>query len=183
MTRYVAFLRGMNVGGHRITNAELCAAFEEIGLPDAATFRASGNVVFDAPGGDPRVEIAARIEQGLEQTLGYAVPTFLRDAAEMRAIAAQEPVTAKQVSASKGKLQVILLASRPKAKTADAVLAHSSDKDRLAIESSELYWLPSGGTLDSDLDLKTIAELIGGLSTMRTKGTVDLIAAKHCADD
>ena len=98
MTRYVAFLRGMNVGGHRITNAELCAAFEEIGLPDAATFRASGNVVFDAPGGDPRVEIAARIEQGLEQTLGYAVPTFLRDAAEMRAIAAQEPFTASRIT-------------------------------------------------------------------------------------
>ncbi len=182
MTRYVAFLRGMNVGGHRITNAELCAAFEEIGLPDAATFRASGNVIFDAADGDRRDDIAARIEQGLEQTLGYAVPVFLRDAAETRAIAAQKPFPAKQVGASKGKLQVILLASKPKAKTVKDVLAHASDKDRLAIDGSEIYWLPSGGTLDSDLDLKTIAKLIGGLSTMRTKGTVDLIAAKHCAE-
>lgn len=182
MTRYVAFLRGMNVGGHRITNAELCAAFDEIGLPDAATFRASGNVIFDAPDGDRRADVAARIEQGLEETLGYAVPVFLRDAAETRAIAAQEPFPARQVAASKGKLQVILLASKPTAKVAEDVLAHATDKDRLAIAGSELYWLPSGGTLDSELDLKTIAKLIGGLSTMRTKGTVDLIAAKHCAD-
>lgn len=182
MTRYVAFLRGMNVGGHRITNAELCAAFEEFGLPDAATFRASGNVIFDAPDSDRRADIVATIEQGLEAALGYAVPVFLRDAAETRAIAAQEPFPAKQVSASKGKLQVVLLASKPGAKTIADVLAHASDKDRLAIEGSELYWLPSGGTLDSDLDLKTIAKLIGGLSTMRTNGTVDLIAAKHCAE-
>jgi len=182
MTRYVAFLRGMNVGGHRITNAELCAAFDKIGLPDAATFRASGNVIFDAHHGDPRADIAARIEQGLEETLGYAVPVFLRDADETRAIAAQNPFPAKQVQASKGKLQVILLASKPKAKTVREILAHASDKDRLVVEGSELYWLPSGGTIDSELDLKTIAKLIDGLSTMRTKGTVDLIAAKHCAE-
>lgn len=182
MTRYVAFLRGMNVGGHRITNPELCAAFDEIGLPDAATFRASGNVIFDAPGRKARAKLAARIERGLEQTLGYAVPVFLRDAAETCAIAALEPFPAKQVSASKGKLQVILLGSKPAAKVTKDVLGHATDKDRLAIKGSELYWLPSGGTLDSELDLKTIAKLIGGLSTMRTKGTVDLIAAKHCSE-
>ncbi len=182
MTRYVGFLRGMNVGGHRITNAELCAAFDEIGLPDAATFRASGNVIFDAPDSDRRTDIAAKIEQGLEETLGYAVPVFLRDADETRAIAAHEPFPAKQVKASKGKLQVILLASKPSAKTIKEVLSHASDKDRLAIEVSELYWLPSRGTIDSELDLKTIAKLIGGLSTMRTKGTVELIAAKFCAE-
>jgi uncharacterized protein (DUF1697 family) len=181
MTRYVAFLRGMNVGGHRIANAELCAAFDEIGLPDAATFRASGNVIFEAPAGDRRADIAAKIEHGLEETLGYAVPVFLRNAAETRAIAAHEPFPAKQVKASKGRLQVILLGSKPRVKTVEEVLAHASDKDRLAFEGSELYWLPSGGTLDSELDLETIAKLLGGLSTMRTKGTVDLIAAKHCA--
>lgn len=183
MTRYVAFLRAMNVGGHRIANAELCAAFDEIGLPDAATFRASGNVIFNAPDDETRADIAAKIEHGLEETLGYAVPVFLRDAAETRAIAAHEPFPATQVKASEGKLQVILLASKPKATTVEEVLAHASDKDRLAIEGSELYWLPSGGTIDSELDLKTIAKLVGGLSTMRTKGTVDLIAAKFCAED
>jgi uncharacterized protein (DUF1697 family) len=182
VTRYVAFLRGMNVGGHRITNGELTAAFGEIGLPDASTFRASGNVIFDAPHGEPRADISTKIEQGLEEALGYAVPTFLRGAAEMRAIAAQEPFPAEQVSASKGKLQVVLLAGTPRRKAVEEILAHATDKDRLSIVGSELYWLPSGGTLDSELDLKTIAMTIGGLSTMRTKGTVDLIAAKHCSE-
>jgi uncharacterized protein (DUF1697 family) len=182
MTRYVAFLRGMNVGGHRISNAELCSAFDEMGLPEASTFRASGNVIFDAPEGEDREQIAAKIEHGLEKGLGYAVPVFLRDAAEMRAIATCEPFPAEQVAASKGKLQVVLVASRPKAAARKEILAHATDADRLALEGRELYWLPSGGTIDSELDLKAIAKLLGGLTTMRTKGTIDLIAAKHCAD-
>jgi uncharacterized protein (DUF1697 family) len=178
MTRYVAFLRGMNVGGHRITNAELCAAFEEIGLPDATTFRASGNVIFDAPDGDDRAELAARIEHGLEEILGYAVPVFLRDAEETQAIADHQPFPAKQAAASKGKLQVVLLAKKPKAKAARDALAYATAADKLAIDGRELYWLPSGGTIDSDLDLASVAKLLGGLTTMRTKGTIELIAKK-----
>jgi uncharacterized protein (DUF1697 family) len=182
MTRYVAFLRGMNVGGHRISNAELCVAFDEIGLPDASTFRASGNVIFDASDGEDRDEISARIERGLEQSLGYAVPVFLRTAAEARAIADHEPFPAKLVAASKGKLQVVLLASKSTAEVRRNVLAHANDADRLALDGRELYWLPSGGTIDSDLDMQAIAKLIGGLTTMRTKGTIDLIAAKYCSE-
>lgn len=181
MTRYVAFLRGMNVGGHRIANAELCAAFDEIGLPEAATFRASGNVVFDAPEGADRARLAERIEGGLERILGYAVPVFLRDAAETRAIAAHQPFPAELVERSKGKLQVVLLASKPTLEARREALAHATADDLLAIEASELYWLPSGGTIDSELDLAAAAKLLGGLTTMRTKGTIELIAAKHCS--
>ena len=52
MDRYVAFLRGMNLGkNRRIKNPELLAEFERLGFEDVATFRASGNVVFGADGG------------------------------------------------------------------------------------------------------------------------------------
>lgn len=182
MPRYVAFLRGMNLGGRRISNADLCAAFDAIGLPDAATFRASGNVVFDVPGGTARDDLPPQIEDGLREELGYEVPVFLRDAAETRAIAAFEPFPAAKVEASKGKLQVVLLATKPTAKARKAALAHATDADALAIEGGELYWLPSGGTIDSDLDLAAVAKLLGGLTTMRTKGTIELIASKYCAE-
>ena len=44
MERYVAFLRGMNLGKRRIKNEELRREFEALGFEDVATFRASGNV-------------------------------------------------------------------------------------------------------------------------------------------
>jgi uncharacterized protein (DUF1697 family) len=178
MPRYAAFLRGMNVGGHRLTNAELRALFSELGFEDPVPFRTSGNVVFETDEREAREALAARIEKGLGAGLGYEVPVFLREAAEVNAIARHEPFPAAAVEASQGKLQVLLLAAKPRVKARDQVLAHASDEDLLAIEGSELYWLPSGGISDSDLDLKAIGRLLG-LGTMRTKGTIELIAAKH----
>ena len=137
-----------------------------------ATFRTSGNVVFEAPR-----DMARAIEKHLEKSLGYEVAIFLRTATEVKAIAAEKPFPPKAVEASEGKLQVSMLGAKPTAATRKKVLALATDQDLLAFGKRELYWLPSGGTLDSELDRKAIDELLGP-TTMRTKGTVDLLAAK-----
>ena len=177
MPRYAAFLRGINVGGHRITNDELCAACEAVGLDGVATFRASGNVVFEAEEVSDPDALAERIETGLGETLGYQVPVFLRTTDEVRDIAAHRPFPAKLVEASAGKLQVNLLARPPAAKAKRAVLALSTDEDQLAFGHRELYWLPSGGQLESELDHRAIDAALG-ISTRRTKGTMEQIAEK-----
>ncbi len=179
MSAYVAFLRGMNVGGHRISNEELRAHFEELGLRDVATFRASGNVIFTADT-EPEDELAAHIEAGLETSLGYAVPVFLRSAGEIGTIAAHRPFAHTLIDASKGKLQVVLLCAKPAAKARNEVLALASEEDMLAFGDRELHWLPSGGILDSALDFKLIGQLLGPMTT-RTKGTVEQLATKYFA--
>jgi uncharacterized protein (DUF1697 family) len=179
MDRYVAFLRGMNLGGRRITNDDLRAHFEALDCAEVATFRASGNVVFAVDREKP-VALAERLEAGLGEALGYDVPVFLRDAAELLAIATAELFDAKAIEASAGKLQVALLRKVPAAAAREQAMALSTDADRLAIDGRELYWLPDGGLSESDLDLNAIAALLGP-TTIRTKGTIDQIAAKHFA--
>jgi uncharacterized protein (DUF1697 family) len=174
--RHVAFLRGMNLGGRRITNEKLRAHFEALGCEEVATFRASGNVIFEMD--EPAVELTSRLESGLADALGYEVPVFLRSAKELLAVAAHEPFEAKLIDASAGKLQVALLVKKPAAAAAKKALAMSTPADRLAIEGRELYWLPRGGLSDSELDLKAIAAALGP-TTIRTKGTVEQIAAKY----
>ena len=181
MDSYVAFLRGMNVGGHRITNDELRTHVAALGFDDVATFRASGNVVFGAHEREPLDEVAKRIEAGLQDALGYAVPVFARTAKQVQAMAAHQPFEAKLLAASKGKLQVVMLTVKPTAAKRKQALALASDEDRLAVRDSELYWLPSGGLLESELDLKALGKLLGATTT-RTKGTIEQIAAKHLAD-
>jgi uncharacterized protein (DUF1697 family) len=172
--RYAAFLRGVNVGrNHRVSSAELKSLFEELGADDVATFRSSGNVVFEAPR-----DMARNIEQHLEKTLGYEVAIFLRTEKELKQIAAHRPFPAKEVEASKGKLQVSMLGKKPTAAVRKKALALATDQDRLAFGERELYWLPSGGTLESKLDRKALDKLLGA-TTMRTKGTVDLLAEKY----
>lgn len=180
MSRYAAFLRGINVGGHRVKSAELRAVFEAMGLGDVRTFRASGNVIFVARS-EPPEELSARIAEGLQGSLGYEVETFLRTAEELRGIARMQPFTPARVEASAGKLQVGMLSGRPGSRARRDVLALASDHDRLAFGEQELYWLPSGGMSESALDLRAIARLIGSM-TLRTRGTVEQIAEMHFSD-
>jgi uncharacterized protein (DUF1697 family) len=181
MPRYAAFLRGVNLGSRRrVSSAELRSCFEGLGLEEVQTFRTSGNVVFDA-GRAGRDRLTGSIERGLAESLGYEVVVFVRTAAELGAIAAHRPFPAKLVAASQGKLQVSLLSGKPAAAVRKRVLGLATDADRLAFGDRELYWLPSGGTRDSALDGKAIEGLVGP-STMRTKGTLELLAAKFFAD-
>lgn len=179
MARYVAFLRGMNLGNRRLKNTELVAEFERLGFADVVTFRASGNVVFDAPGRSGEGALTKKVEAGLGDGLGYEVPVFLRSVAAVAAIAAHEPFPAKAVAESKGKLQVSLLAKKPGGAAVKQALGLATDEDRLAIEGRELYWLPSGGISESDLDLKALDKVLGK-GTVRTMGTIEQIVAKYC---
>jgi uncharacterized protein (DUF1697 family) len=179
MSRFVAFLRGMNVGGHRLTNAELRDHFEALGFADVDTFRASGNVVF-AGADRPAAAVRASIEEGLRERLGYAVPSFIRDAEQLRAIAEGQPFPPALLAASAGKLQVGFLAERAAPSARKHLEELAGDDDRLAFDGCEMYWLPCAGVLDSRLDMQTITRELGAM-TMRTKGTVEQIFAKHFA--
>lgn len=176
MPRYAAFLRGMNVGGHRLTNEELARHFMGLGCTDVSTFRASGNVVFTATGS--AAQLRDELERGLAAALGYEVPAFLREGDEVLEIAQASPFGSELVAASAGKLQVGLLAASPATAARRQALELSSERDRLAISGRQLYWLPDGGFSDSELDLGALARVLGPM-TVRTKGTIELIARKH----
>ncbi|HYZ29471.1 MAG TPA: DUF1697 domain-containing protein [Thermoleophilaceae bacterium] len=169
MPRYAAFLRGINVGGTRIAKDDLCAPFRALGFENVTTFRASGNVIFEAPS-EPATKLAKRIETALGDELGFTkATTFIRTSAEMRALAADDPFPREPHQ----KLHVLFCLEKPPA----TVLELATDGDQLKIGKRELYWAPEGRMLDSELDLKAVEKLIGA-NTMRTKGTVDEIAAR-----
>jgi uncharacterized protein (DUF1697 family) len=178
MAKYAAFLRAINVTGRRATKDRLVAAFEACGFEGVSTFRASGNVLFEAPGrAKPK---QAEMENALEAELGFEVSAYVRSAAQLAKIADLSPFTANQVKASKGKLQVAFLPRKPTQAQAKEALALELETDPLAIEGTELLWLPASGTQASDLDLRKLERAVGPW-TMRTMGTVEQIAEKLLA--
>jgi uncharacterized protein (DUF1697 family) len=179
MARYAAFLRGINIGNRKASGEQLRSSLEAAGFEDPASFRASGNVVFSGSGATPA--IASKLEKAFERDLGFKVVVFVRTAAQVKAIAAHEPFPKKQVEKSKGKLQVALLAKKPSAKAKKELEALSTDEDRLAVNGSEVYWLPSGGIMESTLGQEAFNDTLGS-ATVRTKGTMEQLAAKFFAD-
>jgi uncharacterized protein (DUF1697 family) len=177
--RYVAFLRGMNLGKRRIKNPELVVYFEAMGLEDVATFRASGNVVFADPASESEAKLQQRVEGELREQLGYDVAVFLRSAKEVAAIAAREPFPSRAIAASKGKPQVVLLGRKPSAKAKGEVLALAPEGDLMVLEGRELHWLPTVGLSETELDPKALDAALGK-GTTRTAGTIEQIAAKYC---
>jgi uncharacterized protein (DUF1697 family) len=169
----------MNVGGHRLTNEELRTHFEALGFAEVATFRASGNVVF-AGDARPPAKVRASIEAGLRDRLGYAVPSFIRDSDQLRAIAAAQPFEPELLRRSAGKLQVAMLLEPPTAAARRRIEELAGDEDGVAFSGCEMYWLPRAGVLESRLDMQTIERQLGTM-TMRTKGTIEQIYAKHFA--
>lgn len=171
--KYAAFIRAVNLGkNRRVTGARLKELFEGAGADEVATFRTSGNVVFEAPR-----DMTSELESHLERELKHDMAIFLRSAKQLKAMAGHAPFPARELEASKGKLQVLLLRKKPSAAVQTRALALATDEDRLAFGARELYWLPSGGTMESTLDQRALGELIGQ-ATQRTQGTIEQLYAK-----
>ena len=87
MSRFIAFLRAINVGrGRTVKMHSLRTVFESLGFSSVATFIASGNVVFETTTKKSRT-LERKIEKSLKEALGYEVRPFVRGAAELANIA------------------------------------------------------------------------------------------------
>ena len=88
--RYVALLRGVNVGGrNRLPMAEWRALLEARGLTGVATYIQSGNAVFDGP--DAPEGLADDIRDAIAERFGFAPDCLLLTAADLDAALAANP--------------------------------------------------------------------------------------------
>jgi uncharacterized protein (DUF1697 family) len=91
MPRYVALLRGINVGGKNLIKmADLKACLEDHGLEDVATYIQSGNVVF-ASAETATAGLTQGIEAMLAETFGYEATVVVRNRRQMRAVVERAP--------------------------------------------------------------------------------------------
>ena len=88
MQTYVGFLRGINVGGHhKLPMADLRTELKELGFSQITTLLNSGNVIFQSDRSDPE----KLIENHLTNVFNFPVPTILRKADTILALAEENP--------------------------------------------------------------------------------------------
>lgn len=174
MKRFVALLRGINVGGRTIVPmAELRALAEALGWEGARTYIQSGNLLFEAPGAGSAHEAA--LEQALGARFGTPFPAIVRSAAQWAKLAASNPFA--DAAEKEPNRLMLLLAKKPAAgDAARAIQERARDGERIgAVEGGLWIHYPTGsGT--SKLSPSLIDRLVGSPTTSRNYRTVQKIA-------
>ena len=175
MSRHVAFLRAINVGGRNVVAMpRLRALFEALRLARVETFIASGNVVFEAPDRGLGT-LEAKIEKHLERELGYPVATFVRPAGELAAIDARNPFPDEDGCA----LTVGFVKQDATADAKRRLAALETDIDSLRVVGREVFWRRQGRIGDSKLSGGLLEKTLGQPLTMRNVTTLRRLVAKY----
>jgi uncharacterized protein (DUF1697 family) len=167
---YVALLRGINVGGkNKLPMADLSAMFTAVGCSAVQTYIQSGNVVFEAPaavaGG-----AAALVAQAIADRFGYRIPVVLRTAAELAAVALENPLLAK--GADPSVLHVVFLAGAPAASRVAALDPNRSPPDELLVRGREIYLACPNGIARTRITNAYLDATLATTSTLRNWRTV-----------
>ncbi|AQT79021.1 pyridoxamine 5-phosphate oxidase [Mycolicibacterium litorale] len=147
MTRYAAFLRGVNVGGVTLKMADVAAALTGAGFDNVATVLASGNVVLDARGSAATVRQKA--EAALREAFGYDAWVLVYELDTVAAIAENYPFTPEV----DGHHSYVTFVSDPDMLDELAELGDDAGpEEKIARGDGVLYWqVPKSSTLDSTI--------------------------------
>lgn len=139
-TVYIALLRGINVGGHKIIPmAKLKGNFESGGFTDVQTYIQSGNVLF-ASTDKNSVLVRTKVERTIAGALGYDVPAIIRSEAEMKKVV-EKNVFVQEYAKGKTKMYVVFLEQKPAKTERDEVLSLQVKGMSFHFGACELYCL------------------------------------------
>ena len=178
MSRYIAFLRAINVGGHTVKMDYLRQLFEAMDFTHVETFIASGNVIFDSNATN-LVSLEKKIAKHLHKELGYEVATFIRTPIELAAIAAYQPFPKAVFEAAA--FNIAFLGEAPSAVAVQKLLALKNAIDDFHVNGREVYWLCRVKQSDSKFSNVILEKTLGQAATFRGAKTISKMAAQYGA--
>jgi uncharacterized protein (DUF1697 family) len=176
VVKYVALLRGINVGGNAILPmAEVRAFFEGMGVGEVKTLLQSGNVVFSGKVADGAA-LEKKLEAAAKKKFGREIGFFVRDAAERKGIVAGNPF-ADEAKRDPGRLVVMCLKAAPKKGALAALKAAIVGRETFRAGEGCLYIYYPDGQGTSKFTNALIERKLGTNGTARNWNTVLKIAA------
>ncbi|OBG39337.1 DUF1697 domain-containing protein [Mycobacterium sp. E3198] len=145
MTKYAAFLRGVNVGGVNLKMAEVASALTDAGFAHVRTVLASGNVLLEASA--TAASVRKKAEATLRDRFGYDAWVLVYDLEAVRAVVDAYPFE-REVD---GYQSYVTFVADPAVLDELAALGAGPD-ERIARGDGVVYWqVPKGSTLDSTI--------------------------------
>ena len=176
MPRYISFIRGINVCGHKkVKMADLRALYLDLGFRDPRTLLQSGNVVFEADAGG----LSARIEAGILQRFGFEAQVLLWTPAAFRAALADHPFTAEQLERGSHAM-IVFLSGAPDERAVAALVANNQGSEAITAKGQALYVFYTDGVARSKLDGKRIETSLGLVASARNWNTCQRLLKLLC---
>ncbi|MCZ7400595.1 MAG: DUF1697 domain-containing protein [Candidatus Methanoperedens sp.] len=175
MTKYIAFLRGINVGGHKpVKMEELKKAFEAMGFKNVKTLLASGNVLFETPETDTD-NLIKRIEEELENELGHEIGVLLRTIEEIQSLVDADPFKNIKVT-PQTRFYVTFLSEKPESTLKIPYESIEKDIKIVQVSASEVCSFITLSPIRGTSDLMSVLEKeFGRKVTTRNWNTVTRI--------
>ncbi len=147
MTKYAAFLRGVNVGGVNLKMAEVATALTDTGFTRVRTVLASGNVLLESPTGAAAVRRKA--EAALRQRFGYGAWVLVYAVDTVRALVAAYPFE-REVDGFQS--YVTFVADETVLDELAGLIEGAGPDEKISRGDGVIYWqVPKGSTLDSTI--------------------------------
>ncbi len=179
MSKYIALLKAINVGGHTVKMDHLKKLFEQMSFEKVETFIASGNIVFETNLKNQN-SIKQKIEQELEKSLGYKVATFIRTTNELKTISEYKAFKDSDLNNVNNTLYIGFLDSTPSKENQNKANAMQDVANEFHFNKTELYWLCRKNFSDSGITGKTLEKLLRMETTIRNSTTIKKIGLKYC---
>ena len=145
--RYIALLRGINVGGNTmIKMADLKTSFEKLGFKSVVSYINSGNLAFDAAKAAEE-KICARIQKAIETDFGKEIPVMIRPQSAIQEIVENNPF--QGAFESHKQMHVLFMKAKMPADKAAQLKAAETDAEKFEIIDREIYALLKNGVADS----------------------------------
>jgi uncharacterized protein (DUF1697 family) len=169
VARFVALLRGINVGGNkRVPMVDLRDLLVGLGYTDVATLLQSGNAVFTSPGRRAASAVRRSIEQAIEARFGFPVRVLVRTSGQLAATVASNPLPVPDGS----RFLVWFLDDAPDLHRFSELDPAEVEPERFAVGDNVIYVWCANGILDSQV-LAHVAKLRLSLTgTTRNWNTV-----------
>src|SRR2546423_609702 len=140
MTRYIALLRGINVGGrNKVPMAALRDTCESVGCTDVTTYIQSGNVVLTSP--LDAKKLRAGLEAAIAERIGVSPVVVIRTHRQLADVIAGNPFP----GADPDHLHVAFLSDTPDAGQVAALAELDYPPEKVAVLGADAYFhLPTG---------------------------------------
>lgn len=170
MIKYVAFLRGINVGGRTSIKMErLREALSALGFENVKTYIQSGNVVFESDETDDK-KLTAKIEAAIEKEF-FKTPVMVRSVGEIKEIIESNPFAGEEFNDKF--FHVLFLAEQLPEEKADLLLSNNCETETFAVKNREIYCLLRDGAANSLLGKQYVDKKLKVPATARNWRTVN----------